>query len=181
MKSNLSKDTLVNKVFQGVTLSVIAGVAIFLGYLIGQYAITYVTSPLGHVVIEQTSSRIALSVDSESPSTSQGTEPASRSAVAAPSSPPASGQPTPAPAAVPIPVDPIRTESWEVQVGAFSKREQADRLAQDVRSQGYSVNVIPGNLVKVRVGPFGSRPEAEATRDKLVHIGIKDSFLVRLN
>ncbi len=58
------------------------------------------------------------------------------------------------------------THFWTVQIGAFSSRANADRLAADQRSQGYTVQVDPivvnnQTLYAVRVGRFNDHADAE--------------------
>jgi SPOR domain len=61
---------------------------------------------------------------------------------------------------------PSRTNYWTAQIGAFSSRSNADRLAADQRSRGYTVQVDPiqasgQTLYAVRVGRFDERSEAD--------------------
>lgn len=65
-----------------------------------------------------------------------------------------------------------RSPIWWVQVGSFLQKERAEKAAQDLRSAGRSVAVVPfksaGALYhKVRVGPFMQRFEAEAAAQQL--------------
>jgi len=56
-------------------------------------------------------------------------------------------------------------------VGAFAEKSAAEALAKSLRAHGYSVYLSPtdGNPTswRVRVGPLGTRPEAERTARKL--------------
>ncbi len=61
--------------------------------------------------------------------------------------------------------------TYTVQLGAFSVRANADRLAREV--QGYVET--SGNLVPVRVGPFATRGPAEPARAKLRARGYSDA------
>src|SRR5215469_7816938 len=48
------------------------------------------------------------------------------------------------------------SQSYSVQLGSFSSRANADRLARQVRAQGFTVSVSQGSsghLYRVRVGP----------------------------
>ncbi|MBX5459602.1 MAG: SPOR domain-containing protein [Steroidobacteraceae bacterium] len=62
---------------------------------------------------------------------------------------------------------------WVVQVGSFSSRENAERLARELRGKGFAtfVNESPGkggkHYWRVRVGPERSREAANALRTKL--------------
>jgi len=64
---------------------------------------------------------------------------------------------------------------FSIQVGAFSSKDIADALANDLRSKGYYVDVIrssteKGILHKVRVGIFNSREEALKIEQELKKI-----------
>ncbi len=60
---------------------------------------------------------------------------------------------------------------FAVQVGAFSEKSTAQALAKSLRADGYPVYLSPteGDPVswRVRVGPLGTRPEAEKTARRL--------------
>lgn len=62
---------------------------------------------------------------------------------------------------------------WVVQVGSFSSRENAERLARELRGKGFAsfVNESPGkggkHYWRVRVGPERTREAANALRTKL--------------
>jgi DedD protein len=111
---------------------------------------------------------------------------------AAPSQPSA-GTPPPAPeaghaapppaqsvsAAVETPApSPISTAhgSWAVQLGSFANRDNADKLAHQLKAQGMSVYVLPGGTgqaqrYRVRVGPLADRDAAEKAAAKLKSMG----------
>ncbi len=63
------------------------------------------------------------------------------------------------------------TAGFSVQVGAFSEKSAAKKLADSLSARGYPVYLAPteGNPVswRVRVGPVGTRPEAEKTARRL--------------
>jgi DedD protein len=89
---------------------------------------------------------------------SAGSSPSTRTSVAAEPSRPAASE-----AKV--------TKGWAVQLGVFASRDNAERLAKQVKGKGYtvSVNETSGNgkrLYRVRVGP-------EATRAAAVELGAK--------
>lgn len=80
------------------------------------------------------------------------------------------GAPAVKPAATPA------TESstglWAVQLGSFSSQANAERLAADLRKNGYAAflsqhNTASGSLHRVRVGPQKDRASAEAVAGKL--------------
>ncbi len=64
-----------------------------------------------------------------------------------------------------------RAAGFAVQVGAFSEKRSARALADSLRADGYPVYLSPteGDPVswRVRVGPLGTRPEAEKTARRL--------------
>ena len=65
---------------------------------------------------------------------------------------------------------------WAVQLGVFANRENAERLAIDVRVKGFKASVSPvtsGNrkLYKVRVGPTADRAAAQELQGRLKAAG----------
>jgi DedD protein len=71
---------------------------------------------------------------------------------------------------------PAATESatgmWAVQLGSFSSQANAERLAADLRKNGYAaflsqLGTASGSLHRVRVGPQKDRESAEAVAGKL--------------
>ena len=65
--------------------------------------------------------------------------------------------------------------AWVVQLGSFARRENAERLAQHLRSQGFEVSVSQGSggrrLYRVRVGAAHDRAGALALAQKLRALG----------
>jgi DedD protein len=64
--------------------------------------------------------------------------------------------------------------SWLVQVAAVENSTDADVLVSALRRRGYSVSARhePGdNLLHVQVGPFASRSDADAMRQRLLNDG----------
>ncbi len=64
------------------------------------------------------------------------------------------------------------TGMWAVQIGSFSNKENADRLAAGLREKGYAaflsqVRTGGGELHRVRIGPQKDRASAEAVAAKL--------------
>ena len=64
------------------------------------------------------------------------------------------------------------SQGWAVQLGVFASRDNADRLAREVKGSGYPVvvNEVSGNgkkLYRVRVGPEADRGAAVALSGKL--------------
>jgi cell division septation protein DedD len=78
--------------------------------------------------------------------------------------PPAAG------AAAPPPGTAESSGVYVVQLGSFASRANADRLARQVRSQGFPVSVSRGNsghLYRVRVGPAHDRAAASELAQQL--------------
>ena len=71
-----------------------------------------------------------------------------------------------------------------LQVGAFSQRDNADRLRNRLQTANVgSIRVIEGNgstgpLYRVRVGPLASVEEADRIANTLVSQGISDTRIV---
>jgi cell division septation protein DedD len=70
---------------------------------------------------------------------------------------------------------PIITGEYIVQIAAITQAHKgdADILVSALRAKGYAVNAFPepDNLIHVQVGPFKSKPGAEAMRQRLVADG----------
>jgi cell division septation protein DedD len=65
---------------------------------------------------------------------------------------------------------------WGVQLGVFANRENAERLALDVRVKGFKVSVSPVSsgkrkLYRVRVGPTPDRSGAQELQGRLKAAG----------
>jgi cell division septation protein DedD len=63
-----------------------------------------------------------------------------------------------------------------VQLGVFASRENAERLALDVRAKGFKVSVSPvtsgrRKLFRVRVGPTADRSAAQELQGRLKAAG----------
>lgn len=70
------------------------------------------------------------------------------------------------------------TGMWAVQLGSFSNKENADKLAADLRKQGYAaflsqLKTGSGQLQRVRIGPQKDRESAEAMAARLLKVGHK--------
>lgn len=68
------------------------------------------------------------------------------------------------------------TGMWAVQLGSFSDQKNADRLAADLRKQGFAafLSDLPtesGKLHRVRVGPQKDRASADAMAERLQKAG----------
>ncbi len=68
------------------------------------------------------------------------------------------------------------TGMWAVQLGSFSNKENAEKLAADLRKQGYAaflsqLQINSGQLHRVRIGPQKDRQSAEAMAARLLRVG----------
>ena len=68
------------------------------------------------------------------------------------------------------------TGMWAVQLGSFSNKENAERLAADLRKQGYAaflsqLDTASGTLHRVRIGPLKDRDSAEQMAARLQKAG----------
>ena len=67
---------------------------------------------------------------------------------------------------------PAKTDGFVVQLAAFADDKGANSLANKLKKAGYAAFIEPvhtsrGTLWRVRVGSYGSKPEADAARAKL--------------
>jgi DedD protein len=74
------------------------------------------------------------------------------------------------------------TGMWAVQLGSFSNKQNAEKLAADLRKQGYAaflsqLNTSSGRLHRVRIGPQKDRESAEAMAARLLKVGHKGQVL----
>ena len=70
------------------------------------------------------------------------------------------------------------TGMWAVQLGSFSNRTNAEKLAADLRNDGYAaflsqLGTASGELHRVRIGPQKDRDSAESVAAKLGKSGHK--------
>ena len=94
---------------------------------------------------------------------------------------PAADKPAAKPA-VEKPVPAARTGNWWAQLGSFSSRENAERLARELRAAGYQISVSPiksngKELFRVRAGPVASREAVTALQGRLAAAGHKSSVV----
>ncbi len=74
------------------------------------------------------------------------------------------------------------TGMWAVQLGSFSNKQNAEKLAADLRKQGYAaflsqLQTSSGQLHRVRIGPQKDRDSAEAMAARLLKVGHKGQVL----
>lgn len=70
------------------------------------------------------------------------------------------------------------TGMWAVQLGSFSSKENAEKLAADLRKQGYAaflsqLQTPTGPLHRVRIGPQKDRESAEQMASRLAKVNHK--------
>ena len=70
------------------------------------------------------------------------------------------------------------TGMWAVQLGSFNDQENAERLAADLRKQGFAaflsqLSTSSGQLHRVRIGPQKDRESSEAMAERLQKAGQK--------
>ncbi len=70
------------------------------------------------------------------------------------------------------------TGMWAVQLGSFSNKQNAEKLAADLRKQGYAaflsqLQTGSRQLHRVRIGPQKDRQSAEAMAARLLKVGHK--------
>ena len=67
---------------------------------------------------------------------------------------------------------------YKVQIGAFSKKENATALEAKVKAAGFETYIVNiGGLYKVQVGAFSVKANAEAMKKKLEAAGYSDAFI----
>ena len=106
-------------------------------------------------------------------------------AAAAPETPPpaaaAPPKPNPAPTSQAAPAAAAEAGAWMVQLGSFASRANAERLARQLKGQGFTASVSQGTsgrrLFRVRVGPAHDRAAATALQGKLKAAGHSGSVV----
>lgn len=93
---------------------------------------------------------------------------------------PPESSPTPSPTAATAVAE--TTGMWAVQLGSFLNKQNAEKLAADLRKQDYAaflsqVVTSSGKLHRVRVGPQKDRASAEAMAARLLKAGHKGQVL----
>ena len=91
---------------------------------------------------------------------------------------PAQSEPEPEPEPAVTPAATSTTGMWAVQLGSFSNKDNAEKLAADLRKQGYAaflsqLSTEKGLLHRVRIGPQKDRASAEAMAGRLAKVGHK--------
>jgi DedD protein len=93
----------------------------------------------------------------------------------------ATATPTPAAATTAKP-EPAASAGWWTQLGSFSSRANAERLARQLRAAGYTIDVSQvrsggKELFRVRAGPVRDRDAALALQKRLAAAGHKSSLV----
>ena len=75
-----------------------------------------------------------------------------------------------------------KTDMWSVQLGSFSNRQNAEKLAVGLRKQGYAaflsqLQTDSGQLHRVRIGPQKDQQSAEVMAARLLKVGHKGQVL----
>ena len=91
---------------------------------------------------------------------------------------PAESKPAESKSTVTKPVTASATGMWAVQMGSFSSKENAERLATDLRKKGFAaflsqLKTSSGELHRVRIGPQKDRSSAESIAAQLDKAGYK--------
>ncbi len=114
------------------------------------------------------------------PESSAGTPPARAASTGqdsstAPGSSAANRTPVPPPAS-PEPTNEPPSAGWAVQIGSFANADNARRLVKELRQQGYTAFIASSGSGararhKVRIGPQGSRAQADRLAERLKREG----------
>ena len=73
-----------------------------------------------------------------------------------------------------------RGDSFVLQIGAFSDADKAERLAAELKKQGFAAYTEPaGKVVRVRVGPVAGRSAADKTAVQLKALGFSTVITAR--
>lgn len=176
------------------TLVTVSAVAIFLGWLLGQYAIQAVTGPVSTATMAErpaTPSPSGSSTPAAGSSTATSPASSSSSSSGGPAAASTGGFATATQAASPATAASGGSSAaggsgattgaassttatsglWRVQVGAFNDRNRADALASELRARGFDVFVTGAPPHRVQVGAFSAEARARATADDLRALG----------
>lgn len=152
-----------------VTLSIIF---VFMGYLIGQYAVKLLQEQ-HQTSLQQAHSGVAPVITSAQ---NPPPNPPGLSGSTSTSTPPS--EPSPTPAATSTPATTPSTSLYRVQVGVFSERANADRMVALLKEAGYEGMIIAGPPHRVQTGAFSSQENAARLVDELKQKGF-EAIIVR--
>jgi DedD protein len=119
----------------------------------------------------------------ETPVASEQVESAAAPAAETQESAPVASAPAPVVETPPAPARSPPVTGWMIQVGSFASRENAERLARELKSKGFAASVSESrgggrSLYRVRVGPEGDRAAAQAVLAKLRARGQRGAALM---
>jgi DedD protein len=132
------------------------------------------------IVLERDRTEPVPAANSSSPPPEVTRQPVQQPAQKAP--PPAQAEPKVATAATPTAQQSSppasSTGMWAVQLGSFGSQANADKLAAELRKQGFAaflsqLSTDSGELHRVRIGPQKDRESAEAMAERLRKAGHK--------
>jgi len=80
--------------------------------------------------------------------------------------------------------EPSELADWYIQAGGFSVKENALKLRNRLRQQGFSATIVKqktqsGTLFKVQVGPELTRDQAERVKARLEKLNQLNSFITQ--
>lgn len=112
--------------------------------------------------------------DAPTPASASKPTPAASESAAKPSTAPAKPAATPPPAPAPTPID-AGSGGYVVNLGAYANIANADKLAADLRAAGLALERTPLQIagkpaVRLRLGPYARRSEAEQARLKALAV-----------
>jgi DedD protein len=136
-------------------------------------------SEAGEAAAVQPDETPVASAESETPAAAEDTQ----SAAIEESTPAPVAETPPAPVAEPPARASPPVSGWMVQVGSFASRQNAERLARELKSKGFAASVSESrgggrNLYRVRVGPEADRAAAQAVLAKLRARGQRGAALM---
>jgi cell division septation protein DedD len=79
------------------------------------------------------------------------------------------------------------TPVYVVQVGAFSRKENAERISRRLKEHGFQVNVSPfrhkslGRLYLVRLDPLPSEEQARKAADRIAALEKTKPMVIKLD
>jgi cell division protein FtsN len=158
-----------------ITLVTMTVVFLFIGYLIGQYAVRALQQQ------HQTSTHLAQGADRPVVTGAASTAPANKTPEPAPPTPlPSPPQPAPQSSSQPPVTSSPAQEGvlYRVQVGVFSERANAERMIALLQEAGYEGIILAGPPHRVQTGAFSSQDNAARLVEELTQKGF-EAIIVR--
>lgn len=162
-----------------IQVGLVALIAVAVGYGVGYYAIAMLTMPqasAGETLVSSPRPAPAIPAGG-STGAAGGTAARETAATGEAAAPTVSSSPAPAQEAARP-----GSESaglYRVQVGAFSDRERAQALADQLASQGFEASITSGPPYRVQAGAFRNEAGAAARLEALREAGYRDAFIQR--